>query len=104
MDVGREDGSSVVRLVFIRNTSCGREVRDERSCGTRGGAGGVVADAEVVGGDDRCVRWLFDDAGDGVVALAPQFAGAVITIATQRIVAYVVKNEDAPGGVPGKTA
>lgn len=34
----------------------------------------------------------------------PQFAGAVITIATQRVVAYVVKNDDAPGGVPDKTA
>lgn len=36
----------------------------------------------------------------------PQFSGAVITIATQRIVAYVVKNDDAPGGVRvrGKTA
>jgi hypothetical protein len=33
----------------------------------------------------------------------PEFAGAVITIATQRVVAYVVKNDDAPGGVPGKT-
>jgi hypothetical protein len=34
----------------------------------------------------------------------PAFGGAVITIATQRVVAYVVKNDDAPGGVPGKTA
>ena len=34
----------------------------------------------------------------------PEFAGAVITIATQRVVAYVVKNDDAPGGVPGNTA
>jgi hypothetical protein len=32
----------------------------------------------------------------------PEFAGAVITIATQRVVAYVVKNDDTPGGVPNK--
>lgn len=30
----------------------------------------------------------------------PEFAGAVITVATQRLVAYVVKNDDTPGGVP----
>jgi hypothetical protein len=34
----------------------------------------------------------------------PAFAGAAITIATQRVVAYFVKNDDAPGGVQGKTA
>lgn len=33
---------------------------------------------------------------------SPQFAGAVITIVTQRLVAYVVSNDDAPGGVPVK--
>lgn len=32
----------------------------------------------------------------------PQFARAVIT--TQWVVAYVVENDDAPGGVPEKTA
>ena len=32
----------------------------------------------------------------------PAFAGAVITIVTQRVVAYVVKNDDTPGGVPSK--
>jgi hypothetical protein len=31
----------------------------------------------------------------------PEFAGAVITIATSRLVAYVVKNDATPGGVPG---
>jgi hypothetical protein len=34
----------------------------------------------------------------------PEFAGAVITIATQRLVAYLVPNDDTPGGVPGKTS
>lgn len=34
----------------------------------------------------------------------PEFAGVVITIATQRVVAYVVKNDDTPGGVPDTTA
>jgi hypothetical protein len=33
---------------------------------------------------------------------SPQFAGAVITLATQRLVAYVVSNENSPGGVPAK--
>lgn len=32
----------------------------------------------------------------------PEFAGAVITIGTQRVVAYLVPNDDAPGGVPGR--
>jgi hypothetical protein len=27
----------------------------------------------------------------------------VITIATQRLLAYVVKNDDTPGGVPNKS-
>jgi hypothetical protein len=30
----------------------------------------------------------------------PQLNGALITIATQRVVAYIVANEDTPGGLP----
>jgi hypothetical protein len=32
----------------------------------------------------------------------PEFTGAVITVGTQRVVAYLVPNEDTPGGVPLK--
>jgi len=34
----------------------------------------------------------------------PEFAGAALTIVTQRVVAYLVPNDDSPGGVRGKTA
>ena len=32
----------------------------------------------------------------------PELNGALITLATQRVVAYVTPNEDTPGGVPRK--
>jgi hypothetical protein len=33
---------------------------------------------------------------------SPVFAGAALTLVTQRVVAYLVPNDDSPGGVPGK--
>ncbi len=30
----------------------------------------------------------------------PEFNGALITIATQRVVAYLIPNQETPGGVP----
>ena len=35
---------------------------------------------------------------------SPVFAGAAPTLVTQRLVAYLVPNEDSPGRVPGKTS
>jgi hypothetical protein len=32
-----------------------------------------------------------------------EFTGAVITLATQRLVAYLVRNDETPGGVPAAT-
>ncbi len=33
-----------------------------------------------------------------------EFSGLIITIATQRLVAYLVANDDTPGGVPTRNA